>query len=133
MRRNWLRVHRSASLAFMLFVATAIAASPMVAQRPRYAHYVWAKPPAGQAAALMGPRFLGNGSNDHRYTGFYIGSGLAAASVLFSVLWCSDADNACSASRPILLAPVAIAILGGSGALIGGLFPKGRGARKLGS
>jgi hypothetical protein len=66
------------------------------------------------------------GDKDHRYAGFYAGVGVGAAATILSVLWCSDRDHDCSVSRPLLLGPIMTGVLGLTGALVGGLFPKHR-------
>lgn len=97
----------------------------LIAQRPQYAEHVWAITLAQPAEGTnVGPGLLGRSDTDHRYTGFYIGLGVGAAATLWSALWCSDPDNGCSVSRSLLLGPVVTGVLGLSGAVVGGLFPK---------
>ena len=112
------------TLAVELGLACSLA-TPAAAQRPHYAEHVWATPTLESGVAdAAGPGLLGRGDRDHRYTGFYIGLGLGAASTLFSVAWCSDRDNDCSTTRALVLGPVMTGVLGLTGALIGSLFPK---------
>lgn len=109
------------ALAFMCSVPSGLAAQGA----PRYAEHIWVKPPTQATNRMnLGPGLLGDGDRDHRYTGFYVGLSLGAASTVFSVLWCSDRDNDCSVSRALVLGPVITGVLGLTGAVIGGLFPR---------
>ena len=99
-----------------------------LAQQPAPARFVWAKPnPVDAEARGLGPGFLGRGDRDHRYTGFWAGVGLGAVATIISAAHCSDPDNDCKVSRALLLGPVVTGVLGLTGALIGGLFPKAQG------
>lgn len=99
-----------------------------VAQQPARARFVWVKQPAADPQTRSrGPGFLGRGDRDYRYTGFWVGVGLGATATIISAAHCSDADNDCSVSRALLLGPLITGVLGLTGALIGGLFPKAQG------
>jgi hypothetical protein len=95
--------------------------------RPGWARAVWAPAQPDHRLGLdrepLGG-FLGPGDEDYRYPGFFIGAGLGLAATLFSVAWCSDADNACSRGRALLLGPILTGAFGLGGAVIGGLIPK---------
>ena len=114
--------YQALAVVFALVCSTAV---PAAAQQPHYAEHVWIRPELrSRVAGAAGPGLLGRGDRDHRYTGFYIGLGLGAASTLFSVAWCSDRDNDCSTTRALVLGPVITGVVGLTGALIGSLFPK---------
>ena len=67
---------------------------------------------------------LGDGSKDHRFTGMWIGLGLAASAIAWSAVYCADSDAGCRAGQPWSGIPIALPVLAGAGALIGALFPK---------
>jgi hypothetical protein len=90
---------------------------------PSYARAVWAPPVLPESREPLGG-LLGPGDEDHRYAGFFVGAALGLAATLYSVAWCEDPDNSCSASKALIMGPVASAMLAFGGAVIGGLIPK---------
>lgn len=90
---------------------------------PSYARAVWAPPVVRESREPLGG-LLGPGDEDHRYTGFFVGAALGLAATLYAVAWCEDPDNSCSASKALIMGPVASAMLGFGGAVLGGLIPK---------
>ena len=78
-------------------------------------------------AAEPGPGsgLLGDGRRDHRYAGMYTGFGIAALLIIGNLSYCRDPDSGCDSGRVLTRAPVVLVFLGGVGALVGRMFPKG--------
>jgi hypothetical protein len=94
---------------------------------PAPSHLLWEKP-----ASLSSEQpnreptggFLGPGDLDYRYPGFFVGAGLGLGATAFSLAWCSDPDNACHTGRVLPVGMIMTGVLGLTGAVVGGLFPK---------
>jgi hypothetical protein len=121
MRTRWLLI------AFMAFSSPSFAHTQGAPDllRPRPSHLLWRRSESFRTAEptqepLGG--ILGRGDLDHRYTGFFVGSGVGVGLTIFGLAYCS-AENTCT-SKGMAQAVLATGILGISGALIGGLFPK---------
>lgn len=113
---------------FVLLVAsTCFGTRSASAQRiagPRFATgVVWAaQAPAPVALGMDQSGILGDGSKDHRYTGFWVGAGTGFGLGLLAAAFCEDEQRkSCDISPPaaILGALFSGAILGTVGALIG--------------
>ena len=105
--------------------APAVAQSPAL-ERPRFES--WAPPPIAEQARQdpMG-WLLGDGSRDHRYTGFYAGAATGAVLGVVLLGMCSMDDSGDGGCSPwaYVLGPISgAALLGAVGALIGGAFEK---------
>ena len=75
--------------------------------------------------ALIPAGILGDGSRDYRYTGLWVGVGIAAGLLLTApVTVCQLEGSSCSVGKFAKAALISVPILGITGALIGGLFPK---------
>jgi hypothetical protein len=112
--------------ALMLSFAPITAAqNPTRSLRPEFARALWSRsgPESVPRREPLGG-FLGPDDEDYRYAGFFVGAALGLAATAFSLTWCSDADNACSTGRVLLVGPVVSAALGLGGAVLGGLLPK---------
>jgi len=94
---------------------------------PGPSHLLWEKPASlSSEQANREPRggFLGPGGLDYRYPGFFVGAGLGLGATAFSLAWCSHPDNACHTGRVVPAGMIMTGVLGLTGAVVGGLFPK---------
>jgi hypothetical protein len=78
------------------------------------------------APALVSTGILGDGSNDHRYRGFWIGAGLGLGFSYIGYQFCQDTDTSCDASagKVIVRSAFVVGMLGTIGALIGAQFDR---------
>jgi hypothetical protein len=118
MRARWFLI------ALMTFSILSLAHAQGVGDRlrPRPAHLLWHRAESAEPRQEPLGGILGRGDLDHRYTGFFVGSGVGIGLTIFGLAYCS-AENTCS-SEGVAHALLATGILGITGALIGGLFPK---------
>ena len=82
--------------------------------------------PPEPSNAVIPAGILGDGSRDYRYTGLWVGVGIAAGLLLtapFTVCQAAEGSS-CSVGGFAKAALFSVPILGITGALIGGLFPK---------
>ena len=110
----------------ILFVATPRIGSGQALASPEFARgRLWTLPgtPAEEVRSLSTGIF-GDGSNDHRYTGAWIGVGLAAAHGTIATLWCKNSENPCSTGKVVAATIIVGTGYGILGAMVGTLFPK---------
>ncbi len=82
------------------------------------------------ASAAGAPRttgIFGDGSNDYRYAGLWVGAATGAGMAYIAHQFCVGSDNGCQASlgRELLGASLVIGMMGTIGALIGAQFGRG--------
>ncbi len=71
--------------------------------------------------------FFGDGSNDYRYTGWWVGAATGAGMAYMAHEFCVGSDGGCQASlgRELLATTLVIGIMGTIGALVGAQIGRG--------
>jgi hypothetical protein len=110
--------------------AVSSAQSPVAPPHPAASAFLWQHARAdfesrGSHAPLGG--FLGPDDEDYRYTGFFVGAGLAAATSFIAIGYGAldqDSCGACNFGGFVLATALLVSVLGLSGAVIGGMVRK---------
>ena len=83
---------------------------------------LWAAPtPSNATSKALSTGLLGDGSQDHRYSGFWVGAGLGLGLAYLGYEFCQDSDSGCQATtgQIVLRSAFVVGMLGTIGALIG--------------
>lgn len=114
-------------LLLFLILCAATSATAQSSPRPRVGSGRLWQDPGSRTDIVRSPAqgIFGDGSNDHRYTGMWIGLGLGAGLTALSVMFCADPDTGCEISRPLTYGPLMTFVLGVTGALIGAQIGRG--------
>jgi hypothetical protein len=117
------------AVALLLIATTISGARSALAQAQQIApraSVVFTASTAAPAATTPSTGILGDGSQDYRYTGMWVGVGTALALSFVSYEFCRGSDGGCDASagRVVLGTLLMTAVTGTIGALVGAQFDK---------